>query len=125
MTTDKERNRGGTKLSGSDEVYKGFLHLECVCCGNTHTFCAKHPMQVFKCGECGTITRLEKLVRAEQRCECGNFGSYHTNVQDEVFDLGCIECGAPVAMEWDAGRNRYLPCDEELKPKKKKRGRRR
>lgn len=105
--------------------YKGFLHLQCKQCGATHTFCAKTPMHAYRCKACGTVTVLEKLDRAEQICECGNRSSYHTNVQDEVFDINCVRCGSPVAMAWHSGYRRYMPCDLEEPERKKKRRHRR
>lgn len=106
------------------EQYKGFLHLRCEECGATHTFCAKTPMRYYKCAVCGHHTELSALDRMELICECGSRSSYMTNEMEEVFDVNCVHCSAPVAMAWHAGRRRYMPCNLEEPPRRKRRRRR-
>ena len=55
------------------------------------------------------------------RCECGSAYRYHTNIQDAAFDMPCLNCEAPVALEWNENKNRYQPMNSE--PPKARRGR--
>lgn len=93
----------------SDDVksVKGFLHLRCKSCGQIHTFCAKQPIFDYTCRSCGEVAQLSGLTRVKQVCECGNVSNYYTNLDEWYFDLPCINCKAPVAVEYHPGRNRY------------------
>lgn len=122
-TREPEKTEAQRSKKGRDEGYKGFLHLQCEYCGTAHTFCAKHPMQVYKCSACGELTALRDLVRMEQVCECGNRSRYRTNAREDMFDVDCVCCGTPVAMEWHEGLRRYMPCDMEPPVRKNKRRR--
>ena len=52
--------------------YGGFLHLKCSGCGATKTFCAKKPMSVYHCYDCGTDTALaNNMTPVYANCECG------------------------------------------------------
>lgn len=87
--------------------YKGFLYLECPHCGKRRAFCSGYPLKYYKCDDCGEETELHDLARMYLNCECGKNSAYLTNVTDEVFDVECIECGAPVAVQYNAKKKLY------------------
>lgn len=92
----------------------GFLHLICEHCGAVKTFCAKNKLEYYKCNECGEKMEPEEaaLRRLWANCECGNNASYLTNSVDGAFDINCIRCGAPVAVEWNNKRKCYMTIQE-------------
>ena len=73
------------------------------------------------CRECGGKTELKNMRRVKIWCECGSAYRYHTNIQDAAFDMPCLNCEAPVALEWNENKNRYQPMNSE--PPKARRGR--
>lgn len=83
--------------------FTGFLYVRCEKCGQERGFCAKTPISSCYCRECGSAYR------------------YHTNIQDAAFDMPCLNCEAPVALEWNENKNRYQPMNSE--PPKARRGR--
>lgn len=83
--------------------FTGFLYIRCEKCGQERGFCAKMPISSCYCRECGSAYR------------------YHTNIQDAAFDMPCLNCEAPVALEWNENKNRYQPMNSE--PSKARRGR--
>lgn len=86
--------------------YKGFLYLECPHCGKRRAFCSRARIQEYKC-DCGEKTELHDLVQIILNCECGKNSAYLTNVTDEIFDVDCIDCGAPVAVQYNAKKKLY------------------
>lgn len=92
----------------------GFLHLVCEHCGAVKTFCKKNKMEYYKCNECGEKMELEKaaLRRVWVNCECGEDTYYLTNSIDGAFDINCIRCGAPVAVEWNSKKKCYVTIQE-------------
>ena len=86
--------------------YKGFLYLECPHCGKRKAFCSRARIQEYKC-DCGEKTELHDLVQIILNCECGKNSAYLTNVTDEIFDVDCIDCGAPVAVQYNAKKKLY------------------
>lgn len=102
--------------------YGGFLHLKCPGCGATKTFCAKKPMSVYHCYDCGTDTALaNNMTPVYANCECGKRSRYMTNVTEWGFDLTCVVCGAPVAAEYRPGINQYQTCGKAfVKSRKRK-----
>lgn len=93
----------GEKNSG----YGGFLYLECPYCGKRRAFCSRYPLKYYKCDRCGEKTELHDLVQMFLNCECGKNTAYLTNVTDEIFDVECINCGAPVAVQYNAKKKIY------------------
>ena len=87
--------------------YYGFLHIRCNKCGNTHSFCSKGRINQHKCPECGKQTELSQLKRAYINCECGGIFRYFTNESEEMFDLTCLKCGQPVALNYNRKKNLY------------------
>lgn len=102
--------------------YGGFLHLKCSGCGATKTFCAKKPMSVYHCYDCGVDTDLtNNMTPVYANCECGKRSRYMTNVTEWGFDLTCVVCGAPVAVEYRPGINQYQTCGKAfVKSRKRK-----
>lgn len=102
--------------------YGGFLHLKCSGCGATKTFCAKKPMSVYHCYDCGADTALaNNMTPVYANCECGKRSRYMTNETEWGFDLTCVVCGAPVAVEYRPGINQYQTCGKAfVKSRKRK-----
>lgn len=88
------------------EGYTGFLLIKCSHCGKTKAFCSKFPLTHYKC-ECGEKTELNDLHRLYITCECGKKYGYRTNIQEPVLDVNCINCGAPVAVQWNSKKELY------------------
>lgn len=88
--------------------YKGFLYIKCASCGKVKDFCAKEPVNQIQC-ECRSYTELKKLVRLYINCECGMRTRYKTNMTDKMFDVNCLYCGAPVAVEKNIKKMLYAP----------------
>lgn len=86
--------------------YKGFLYLECPHCGKRRAFCSRSRIQEYKC-DCGEKTELHDLAHISLKCECGSNAYYLTNVTDEIFDVNCINCGAPIAVQYNAKKKLY------------------
>ena len=88
-------------------LYKGFLLIRCEDCGSLRGFCAKQPIDRYRCDDCGGITMLQDLRPAYQECECGRSFKYKTNEKSDVITNNCIECGSPVDMMLNAKRTVY------------------
>lgn len=88
--------------------YKGFLYVKCGHCGETRGFCAKQPIDEYKCNGCGEKIKLKDLRRMFVDCECGRHSRYYTNETAEVVTHNCIECGAPVDMMLNSRRTAYV-----------------
>lgn len=101
--------------------FTGFLYVRCEKCGQERGFCAKTPISSCYCRECGGKTELKNMRQVKIWCECGSAYRYHTNIQDAAFDMPCLNCEAPVALEWNENKNRYQPMNSE--PSKARRGR--
>lgn len=96
-------------LTGPQEKtgYKGFLHIVCPECGESASFCAKSPITERTCRKCGHNIHLEELVDVDMNCECGKKSRYKTNSKEQMLEINCIECGAPVAMSWNEKKKTY------------------
>ena len=88
--------------------YKGFLLIKCDHCGEVRGFCAKQPIDEYRCNGCGEKTKLKDLRRMFMDCECGRHSRYYTNETAEVVTHNCIECGAPVDMMLNSRRTAYV-----------------
>lgn len=89
-----------------EEGYGGFLYIKCCECGEIKAFCAKHNLTEYRC-KCGAITPLADLHRMYVNCQCGAQLKYKTNMDEDMFDVNCIECGNPVAVSWNAKKMIY------------------
>lgn len=81
--------------------------IRCRACGKVNGFCTRKPVTGSICKECGEATEYGKMRQAFVHCECGRRWVYLTNIEDEMFDIDCLECGAPVTVEWSAKKNVY------------------
>lgn len=89
-------------------TYKGFIYARCPECGTVRGFCMKKVADHYHCDSCGTRTVFEKpLVPLRVNCECGARFKYLTNLTESAFDIPCLECGAPVAVEWNEKKQLY------------------
>lgn len=86
--------------------YSGFLHIKCPDCGEIRGFFAKIRIDAFEC-RCGAVTELRDLVPLYVNCECGKSIRYMTNMTDNAFDINCLGCGAPVAVQWNEKKKLY------------------
>ncbi len=75
--------------------YTGFLYIRCPKCGKERGMCAKFPMSEYTCRDCGKKTELENLHKVHFTCECGKYFSYFTNIEDDMFEIACLDCGTP------------------------------
>lgn len=88
---------------GDKQGYKGFLYVKCSHCGEVKGYCASDYITESKCS-CGECTELKDMHPLYVDCQCGKSFRYMTNMTDKVFDVPCLECGNPVAVEW---RDKY------------------
>lgn len=99
---------GDEKAPGErGKAYRGFLYLECPHCGKRRAFCSRYPLKYYKCDSCGEKTELHDLAQMFLNCECGRNTAYLTNVTDEILDVNCIDCGMPVAVQYNAKKKLY------------------
>lgn len=96
-----------TEVEQEDKGYTGFLLIKCPKCGDETAFCAKKPMKSFICRKCRSGFELKDLRKLYLNCECGAFSYYLTNATDSVLEVECINCGAPVAVEFNHKKNLY------------------
>lgn len=90
-----------------EEGYKGFMHITCSRCGRAKTFHAKEKMTVYRCCDCGKETELKDMRRAYTSCECGQDSYYLTNSKQDLIDIPCVNCGAPVTVAWNGFEKKY------------------
>lgn len=86
--------------------YRGFLYVKCEECGTTKGFCAKAPLQEYRC-DCGHKTPLSNLKPMYVNCECGENFKYLTNLTDATASMDCIRCGSPVDLEFHDKKGVY------------------
>lgn len=88
--------------------YRGFLYIRCPECGDVKGFYMKKESDHYHCDGCGARSVFKKpLVPLQVRCECGQRFNYLTNLTDSAFDIPCLECGAPVAVQWNEKKELY------------------
>lgn len=75
--------------------YTGFLYIRCPECGEERGFCAKKPTTDHLCRKCGAKVELKNLHKVYFTCKCGRSFSYLTNITDDMFEISCLDCGAP------------------------------
>ena len=86
--------------------YKGFLYIKCPTCGEVKGFCSKRSLTHHQC-ECGDRVELHDLVPICVRCECGKSYRYLTNMEEPAFDINCMTCGSPMAVQWNDKKKQY------------------
>jgi len=96
------------------KTFKGFVHIECEHCGEIISTCLKHGQRYFECKKCGQPTKMttDNMRKVDLRCQCGNVSYYHTNRIDGMFEIDCINCGTPVAVEWNRKKKGYVTIGE-------------
>lgn len=50
---------------------------------------------------------LHDLKPLYVNCQCGQKFKYMTNMDEDMFDVKCIECGNPVAVLWNSKKMIY------------------
>ena len=98
----------GSKTLPAKMKYRGFLYIKCQECGVTKGFRMKKESDHYHCDSCGARTEfVNPLVSLLVNCECGGAFRYQTNMTDPMFDINCLECGAPVAVQWNEHAGLY------------------
>lgn len=88
--------------------YRGFLYIECRKCGAIHGFNTKPEIGEYICNKCGGVTPFdEPLKELYVNCECGKRFKYMTNLQSDMFDIRCINCGQPVPVGYNWKKEIY------------------
>lgn len=88
--------------------YTGFLHIRCPECGEVRSFCSKNGTSDISCKKCGYEGKIEEpLKQLYINCECGGRYRYFTNRTEEMFDIECLNCGAPVSVKYNAKKGIY------------------
>ena len=87
-------------------AYKGFIYWKCKKCGAIRGFCLKKESKGIHCMSCGDDSLFEEQLKPlYAKCECGKSYKYMTNMDEEMFDMDCIECGSPIPIKWN-GRDK-------------------
>ncbi len=94
------------KQEDKQQGYKGFLYVKCDHCGEVKGYCASDYITKSRCS-CGEYTELKDMHPLYVDCQCGKSFRYMTNMTDKVFDVPCVECGNPVAVEWREKNKQY------------------
>ena len=91
-----------------EHTYKGFLYIRCPECGAEKGQCSKKGMHSIHCDNCGCNEEFaEPLIPMYLNCECGGRYKYMTNKKEEMFDIPCLNCGAPVPIRYNGKKNIY------------------
>lgn len=92
--------------NSAEDGYKGFLYIKCEECGATKGFCAKVPIQEYRC-DCGHVTELKDLKPLFINCKCGDSFKYRTNHTEATITMNCIHCDSPVDLEYHEKKGVY------------------
>lgn len=104
----KEDIPEGKTTENGQYRYKGFVYLKCPECGEIKGTCYKNEKTTGLCHSCGnSIPFTQPLVPLYVRCQCGKQYKYMTNMTEDIFDINCIECGNPVAVQYNDRKNLY------------------
>lgn len=96
------------KEENTEHTYKGFLYIRCPECGEEKGQCSKKGMHSIHCDNCGCNEEFtEPLIPMYVNCECGGRYKYMTNKKEEMFDIPCLSCGAPVPIRYNRKKNIY------------------
>ena len=94
--------------------YSGFMHIKCPECGAVKSFCMKQAADHYHCDSCKARSEFgDHMVPLFVHCECGGRHKYVTNRDDKSFDIECLDCGAPVAVEWNDKKKVYATIREK------------
>lgn len=87
---------------------KGFQYIQCSHCKKENGFSTKEPISNYTCKECGNVTNYNKpLVPLYINCECGGRYFYLTNKTEPSFDVPCLSCGQPIAVQYNEKKGIY------------------
>lgn len=90
-------------------TYNGFLYIKCRKCGEIHAFCSRTHTDNSICQMCGSKTHFHEPLRPLYiNCECGQRSRYMTNLKEDLLDVPCIECKAPVAVAYNQRKKIYF-----------------
>lgn len=89
----------GEPLSTDKPTFKGFLYLKCEKCGKHKGFMPKSPISTYRC-DCGHHTEIENVKAVYAVCKCGVKFKYLTNSKDKTLTIDCINCKAPIDLEY-------------------------
>lgn len=102
------RSDEGSEVIPAKMKYKGFMYVKCPECGALKGFYTKKESDHYHCDNCGARTDFKNpLVLLWINCECGERFRYWTNMTDPAFDVSCLNCGAPVAVQWNEHKGLY------------------
>lgn len=106
MRSLPEEPKSGTEEKVTEEyhglTYRGFVYWKCKKCGSVRGFCLKKESKGIHCMNCGDDSLFdEPLKPLYANCECGQHSRYMTNMDEEMFDMDCIDCGAPIPIKWN------------------------
>lgn len=89
-------------------TYKGFIQWKCKDCGNVRAFCLKKESKGVHCMSCNSDHLFEEPLKPiYAQCECGKSFKYMTNMDEETFDMNCIDCGSPIPIKWNEKKGIY------------------
>lgn len=97
-------------LNPTKAEYKGFLYLQCEECKKFKGFMPKSPISDYHC-DCGHTTHLKDMKALYVTCKCGSEFKYLTNSKDEYVTIDCLNCGAPVDLEYHSRNHNYTTID--------------
>lgn len=90
---------------------RGFMYIKCEHCGEVKGFCSRENIDYATCNFCRKSTYFtEPLVPLKFTCECGKSFRYLTNIDDDIFDIKCLECGMPNSVEYNGKVKEYRNC---------------
>ena len=117
LVSEEQKRTEPVKLPDNPKImYKGFLYIKCPHCGEVKGYFTRNEMEYYFCKECEVTTYFDQpLNPLYVRCECGKGIRYMTNMQESAFDINCLECGAPVAVHWNAKKKLYETIREDLR----------
>ena len=105
---DTEPN-GKTEIEPENQIkYKGFIYWKCADCGHVRGLCLKKESKGIHCMNCSSDHLFkEPLKPLYAQCECGSHFRYMTNMDEEIFDMECIDCGSPIPIKWNGNKKIY------------------
>lgn len=90
-----------------EQGVKGFIHVECPKCHKTKGMFQREHLTEVLCTNCGEMIDLRESIPMHFKCECGKKLTYMTNMKSNMADVNCFDCGCPVAVTYNAKKNRY------------------
>lgn len=105
---DENTDYSHLERANSENTYTGFLYIRCPECGSEKGTCSRKGTHSIHCDVCGCNDEFsEPLVPMYVSCECGGRYKYMTNKKEEMFDIPCLNCGAPVPIRYNRKKKIY------------------